>query len=153
MKFLLAGAIDESNPESLGPRELEEIRRVGAVELLGFRSDVQDLMGETHVVVLPSYYGEGLPKVLIEASAAGRAIITTDMPGCREAIDPEVSGVLVAARSVSELTDAMIRLAVDRGEVERMGAAARNRAVQLFRIQDVTATHLKIYEDLGRACA
>ena len=98
VRFLLAGVIDNGNPRSLSQQQVEELRVSGVVELLGERSDMASVLKGSHVVVLPSYYGEGLPKILIEAAASGRAIVTTDWPGCRDAILPNKTGLLVPTR-------------------------------------------------------
>jgi len=80
-KFMLLGEPDVGNPESVGESEVRAWRDEGKVDCLGFCSNMSELFSLAHIVVLPSYYGEGLPKVLIEAAACGRAVVTTDMPG------------------------------------------------------------------------
>lgn len=147
--YWLVGEPDPLNPEGLSLRELEELRASTNVEVLGHRNDVPDLMRSASVVVLPSYYGEGLPKVLIEAAAAGRAVITTDSPGCRDAIEDRVTGMLVPAQNVEALAGAMRALATDRELVNEFGRNGRKRAEAIFRIQDVIAHHLEIYDRLA----
>ena len=88
------GKPDLDNPHSLHPDELAQWTDEGAVELWGHRTDMPQVIASAHIVVLPSYYGEGLPKVLIEAAACGRAVVTTDHPGCRDAIEADVTGLL-----------------------------------------------------------
>lgn len=147
--FQLVGEVDSSNPASLTPEEFEEIASSGYVEVLGFRRDVPDLIRDSHVVVLPSYYAEGLPKVLIEAAALARAVVTTDMPGCKAAVDEGRTGILVPPQSVDDLVDALRLLADDRDLVQKMGQAGRQRAEAIFRVQDVVQTHLRIYDELS----
>lgn len=149
-EFWLVGAPDPLNPEGLSMQEVEELKRSPYLEVLGHRSDVPDLMRSAAVVVLPSYYGEGLPKVLIEAAAAGRAVITTDSPGCRDAIEDRVTGLLVPERDIEGLAQAMKTLATNREMLEAFGHNGRQRAEAMFRIQDVVAKHLQIYDGLVR---
>lgn len=149
-EFWLVGAPDPLNPEGLSVEEVEALERCSVVKVLGHRNDVPDLMRSAAAVVLPSYYGEGFPKVLIEAAAAGRAVITTDTPGCRDAIENGVTGLLVAERDVPELAAAMRTLVEDRSMLENFGRSGRRRAEKLFRIEDVTDRHLQVYEELSR---
>lgn len=143
--FRLAGDID-SNPASISTAELDRWRTEGAVEVLGFRSDVAALFADCDVVVLPSYR-EGLPRVLIEAAACGRAVVTTDVPGCRDAIEPAVTGVLVPARDAVALAEAIGLLIRDRTLCRRMGAEGRALAERAFTIEAVIASHLRVYRE------
>jgi glycosyltransferase involved in cell wall biosynthesis len=147
-QFWLAGDRDEGNPASVNKSALEVWRKNENVKLLGHREDIPHLFSQASIVVLPSYYREGLPKVLIEAAACGRAVVTTDMPGCRDAIDPEVSGLLVPPRDVNTLADAIQRLLLDPKLCEQMGKSARQLAEQKFSIEKVVSTHMSIYNEL-----
>lgn len=151
VRFWLVGAPDVANPASITQEELRLWENEGSVEVLGSRKDVAALMQRCHIVVLPSYYGEGLPKVLIEASACGRAIITTDMPGCRDAIEPGVTGLLVRPQDSESLADAIQCLIDDPQRCIDMGAAGRQRAEQLFNVNDVAKKHIEIYDRLLNA--
>ena len=146
-RFLLAGDPDPGNPSSVNNADLEKWRAEGNVEILGFREDVATIFAMSHIVVLPSY-GEGIPKVLIEAAACGRAVVTTDIPGGREAIEPGKSGLLVPPRDADALADA-IQLLIENQDLRRqMGRAGRELAKQKFRIEEVVAQHLSIYDAL-----
>jgi glycosyltransferase involved in cell wall biosynthesis len=100
-----------------------------------------------HIVALPSYR-EGLPKVLIEAAACGRAVVTTDVPGCRDAIEPGVTGMLVPAHDAYALSQAIAALLSDPKRCHAMGRAGRALAEQAFDIKQVVAQHLRIYAGL-----
>lgn len=150
-QFWLVGDPDPANPASIPAPELDAWGKQGAVELLGHRSDIPALMAQAHIVVLPSYR-EGLPRVLIEAAASGRAVVTTDVPGCRDAIEKDVTGVLVPSKDVASLADAMRRLIEDRPLCQTMGHAGRKRAENVFDVNVVVRTHLEIYSALGE-CA
>jgi glycosyltransferase involved in cell wall biosynthesis len=106
-----------------------------------------EVLGAAHVVVLPSYR-EGLPKVLLEAAACGRAVVTTDVPGCRDAIDRGVTGVLVPVRNAAALADAIKGLINDPARYRSMGDAGRVLAESAFDVRQVVVAHLRIYQEL-----
>ena len=147
-RFCLVGSIDPANPASLADAELTQWASEGVLELWGQRSDMPRVLAAAQVVVLPSYYGEGLPKVLIEAAACGRAVVTTDHPGCRDAIDPGVTGLLVPVRNAEALADALKGLINDPARCQAMGNAGRALAERMFDVQQVVAAHLRIYQEL-----
>lgn len=148
-KFWLSGAIDSSNPASISSDELQTWVDNGDIEFLGSCSNIPELMAQTSIVVLPSYR-EGLPKVLIEAAACGRPVITTDVPGCRDAIEPLVTGILVPAKDVLMLAMAIKKLVENHALCESMGLAGRRRAQQMFDVNKVVRTHLDIYNAIGK---
>lgn len=143
-RLVLVGDVDSGNPKSVGSDELERWVNEGVVEYWGF-SDVPSTMPRVNIVALPSYR-EGLPKSLIEAAACGRPVVTTDVPGCRDAIDPGITGMLVPARDAAALAEA-IGLLVDSPELQlQMGQAGRELAERAFRIEDVVRTHITLYQ-------
>lgn len=147
-RLCLVGSIDPDNPTSLSEADLESVRAEGVVELWGQRSDMVHVFEQAYVVALPSYYGEGLPKVLIEAAACGRAIVTTDMPGCRDAVLPGQTGLLVPARDPVALADALQLLISNPLLCAEMGRAGRVLAQQEFDLAHVVARHLGLYQEL-----
>jgi glycosyltransferase involved in cell wall biosynthesis len=151
LRFRLAGDVDQGNPLTVTSAELEAWRGEGHVEVIGRASDIPGLFATSHIVVLPSYYGEGLPRVLLEAAACGRAVVTTDHPGCRDAVEPGVTGLLVPPRDVQALSNAIEALARDAARRQAMGAAARRRAEREFGVDLVVAEHLRAYADLATA--
>lgn len=146
-RFVLVGDTDADNPASLARAELERWQAEGVVELWGQRDDMPAVLAQATVVVLPSYR-EGLPKVLIEAAAAGRPVVTTDVPGCRDAITPGVTGLLVPPKNAAALAEAIHTLLRDRDRCARMGAAGRVLAEQAFDVNRVVAQHLAVYRGL-----
>ena len=106
------------------------------------------LYAASHIAVLPSYR-EGLPKSLIEAAACGRAVVTTDVPGCRDAIEPDETGLLVPVRDPRALADAIARLAEDAALRQSMGAAGRALAEREFNIERVARIHVELYDTLS----
>ena len=147
-KFWLVGDPDPGNPATITNTEMKSWQQEGSVELLGRRSDIPDIFAQSHIVVLPSYR-EGLPKVLVEAAACGRAVVTTDVPGCRDAIEPGITGVLVPPRNAVALADAIERLLNDPDQMKKMGEAGRQLAEREFAIEKIVAEHLRIYRELG----
>jgi len=147
--FQLLGDVDPGNPASLTQDQLRDWAQEGIVEWLGQRSDVADLMANAHVVVLPSYR-EGLPKTLLEAAASGRAMIASDISGCREVVRSEVTGLLVPIRTHEELASAMIRLGNNDELRQRFGRAAREKAEAVFSAEDVVRDTFLLYDQLQR---
>ena len=142
------GDLDPDNPASVTADELATWAQQGDVQVLGHRSDMAALMVQAHMVVLPSYR-EGLPKVLIEAAACGRAVITTDVPGCRDAIAADKTGLLVPAKDVDALSNAIRYLLDNPATCAAMGAAGRKMAEQIYDVSTVVQTHLNIYQTLA----
>ena len=145
--FQLVGEPDPGNPESFTMDQVKSWQNDGVVEYLGYRKDIAHIFSQAHIIVLPSYR-EGLPRVLIEAAACGRAVVTTDVPGCRDAIEPYVSGLLVSARDTESLAQAVEKLILDEALRQQMGKAGRNLAEREFGIEKVVANHLSIYQEL-----
>lgn len=147
VRMRLAGGIDPGNPASVTQADVDAWHREGCIEALGERRDIADLYAAAHIAVLPSYR-EGLPRSLIEAAACGRAVVTTDVPGCRDAIEPGETGLLVPPRDAQALADAIARLAGDADLRQRLGRAGRRLAENEFDIEDVCRRHLDIYRAL-----
>ena len=146
-RFVLAGLADAANPTIVSQAQLDVWEADGVVENWGYRADMPQVLASACVVVLPSYR-EGLPKVLIEAAACGRAVVTTDVPGCRDAIEPGVTGVLVPVRDSAALAQAIEHLLVNDAQREGMGLAGRRLAEQEFDVNAVAAKHVAIYQKL-----
>jgi glycosyltransferase involved in cell wall biosynthesis len=144
--FILAGEPDPGNPASIPPEIAEAWRQAGPVRWIGHVEDMPGLLADADVVVLPSYR-EGLSKALIEAAACGKAIITTDVPGCRDVVEHEVSGLLVPARQAAPLAAAIARLDDDRDLIRTYGEAARARAETVFAEPIVIAQTLAVYRE------
>lgn len=148
VQFRLLGIPDPENPMSVLETEIAAWRKEDIVDCAGFCADISKAYSEANIVALPSYYGEGLPKTLIEASACGRAIITTDMPGCRDAIIPGVTGVLIPPRNALALADAVETMLNNHELRLKMGSAGRSFAEREFDINHVVTVHISIYENL-----
>ncbi|WP_100637676.1 glycosyltransferase family 4 protein [Marinomonas sp. ef1] len=146
-RFCLIGDPDPGNNNTVTQEQLDQWQAAGLVECLGYRTDIADLFSQSNIVSLPSFYGEGLPKVLIEAAACGRAVVTTDHPGCRDAIEPD-TGILVPVRDAESLANAFQNLIDNPNKRKNMGSAARLLAEREFSIEKVIELHMDIYKDL-----
>lgn len=145
--FVLVGAVDPSNPTSFTNIDIDAWVKEGLVDYWGQKNDMHDIISQARIVVLPSYR-EGLPKVLIEAAACGRAVVTTDVPGCRDAIEADITGLLVPVRNAPALAAAIEYLLNDPIRCGAMGLAGREFAEKNFDIKSVVSAHLKIYEEI-----
>lgn len=147
VRMLLAGPTDPDNPAAIKEATLRQWQDEGVVQWLGPVSDVAALWGQAHIAVLPSYR-EGLPKALLEAAACGRPMVATDVPGCREIVRPEQTGLLVPPREPIALSQAIARLAGDRKLRRRLGARARTVAETEFADEVVVRDTLALYREL-----
>jgi glycosyltransferase involved in cell wall biosynthesis len=144
-RFEIAGGIDFCNPRALSEQDMHALTAGGAVEWLGKVHDMPNLLARANLVVCPSWYREGVPKVLLEAASAGRAIVTTDHPGCREAVTDGLNGLLVPVRDASATAAAIETLLKDPERRKKMGAAGRVRAEKDFNVGRVIKETIKLY--------
>jgi glycosyltransferase involved in cell wall biosynthesis len=147
-RFALVGGTDPSNPSAIPEAQLQAWNETGPVEWWGFRSDMPNVLARSHIVCLPTTYGEGVPKVLIEAAASGRPVVTTDAPGCREIIVDRENGFLVGPRDPAAVAAALRRLIEDPGLRSRMGARGREIAREGFSVETVTRRTVDVYRTL-----
>lgn len=147
IEFILAGDRDAGNPAAVPDETLRSWVQEGVVTWLGHVEDMPALFRSVHVVVLPSYR-EGLPKGLIEAAACGLALVTTDVPGCREVVTDGVNGLLVPARDGSAVAKAIARLQDDPALRRKLGAAAREKALTEYDERIVIARTLNVYREV-----
>lgn len=148
LHFLLAGEPDPGNPDAVPEARLRAWHAEGAVQWLGRRDDMPALMAASHVVCLPSQYGEGVPKCLIEGAAAGRPLVATDVAGCREVCRHGETGLLVPPGDAAALAAAFLALAGDPGLRRRLGARARAVAEAEFDLASVNRRTFDLYESL-----
>jgi len=146
-RFLLAGETDAQNPARIASAQIDAWKRDGAVEFLGQVDDIPALLAQSTIVCLPSHR-EGLPKSLIEAAAAGRPIVTTDVPGCRAVVRHGDNGLLVAVRDAKALADALATLLADPELCKAMGARGRERAEREFATDIVINHTLAVYREV-----
>jgi glycosyltransferase involved in cell wall biosynthesis len=140
--FSIVGPFD-SNPGAISPDAVRRWEKDGIITYLGTSRDVRPRLRDCNLVVLPSYYREGLPKSLLEALAIGRAIVTCDTPGCRETVIDGVNGFLVPPRDPLALAAAIARFGEDRRLLTSMGLAGRHLAEEQFNVCDVNAIMMR----------
>jgi len=150
-RFALAGEPDPENPAAIPYEQLEVWHECGEIEWWGLQDprNMPQVLANSHIVCLPSYR-EGIPRILIEAAASGRPIVTTDAPGCREVVRPGVNGIIVPSRDTASLASALRFLIQNREARTAMGANNREIAVQEFSQELVVAQFMSVYRDLLR---
>lgn len=145
VRFLLAGAPDPGNPESIADADIAAWKAQGSVEFLGQRSDVVELNQSASIVVLASTQGEGIPRALLEGAACGVPMVATDVPGCRDLVLDGETGLLVPPADAGALTAALLRLLSDEVARVHMGSAARARTEQIFSDREIIAQTCAVY--------
>lgn len=146
-EFVLAGDCDLENPTGIGEEKLKLLIDGSYIRWIGYQKNMQTVYNQSSVVVLPSYR-EGLPKSLIEACATGRAIITTDVPGCRECVEENYNGLLVAAKNSKELAEACAYFIIHKNAINEFGANSRKKAEAEFGVERVVEKTLEIYTQM-----
>ena len=138
IRCLLVGPYD-TNPSAIQPEELNSYLADGTVEYFGEQSDVRPFFADASVFILPSYR-EGTPKTVLEAMASGRAIITTNAPGCRETVTDGVNGFLVPVKDIKSIVEAVEQLYANPALLKRMAESGRKMVEELFDVKKVNQT-------------
>jgi glycosyltransferase involved in cell wall biosynthesis len=147
-RFVLIGDSDSENPTSISGRQLKKWNDSGVIEWWGYRSNMAKLLSQARVVCLPTYYGEGVPKVLIEAMACGRPIVTTDMPGCRDLVKSGRNGILVKPKDSVELAASLMTLILNKSVCQKMGIEGRKTVEKEFSLEHVIEETMAVYKEL-----
>jgi glycosyltransferase involved in cell wall biosynthesis len=143
--FQLVGDCDPGNPTSFSENEVRSWETAGSIKWLGYRTDVPELLAASNIVCLPSYR-EGLPKTLIEACAAQRAIVATDVTGCREVVSHGSNGLLTPVRNPQKLAEAISHLLGDQVQRTTFAKNGRVRAETEFASSIVIEQTLAVYK-------
>ena len=143
VRFSLIGRPEPSNPTGLDEADVERLKREFPVNVIPETNDVPAFLASCHVFVLPTYYREGLPRTILEALAVGRAVITTNSPGCRDAVTNGDNGFLVEARNAESLARAMEKLVAEPEMVRQMSERSRNLAETVYDVRKVNALLMK----------
>ena len=147
-RLLLAGDCDPENPGSLAPEQLREFASAYGIVWLGHVTDIGEVWRQAHFAVQPSRGGEGLPKSLLEAAACGRAMVATDVPGCREIAIEGETGIIVPVDDADALAEAMVRMVEDADMRERFGKAARRLVETDFSAEVIGRQTVSVYDRL-----
>lgn len=145
--FWLCGGLSK-NPNAITEEELRARCDGHYIQWLGFRTDVKELLQQAHIVVFPSYYREGVPKSLIEATAIGRPIITTNSIGCKDTVEDGYNGFLVPIKDSKAVADKLEILLNDEALRKEMGRNSRKIAERDFSLANVIQKHLQIYQEV-----
>ena len=148
IEFLLAGRPDSGNPDAVPLATVKAWHAEGVLKWLDHVDDMAGLLNQVDIFVLPSGYGEGVPKSLLEAAACEKALITTDTPGCREVVINGETGLLIPVGDPNAVALAIRRLVDDVALAKRLGRAARNRARSEFDAIVVSQATLSVYDEL-----
>jgi glycosyltransferase involved in cell wall biosynthesis len=144
-RFVLVGTPDSFNPGSIPESQLQAWNEEGVIEWRGFQGDMPRVLQEAHIVCLPTYYREGVPRILMEGAACGRALVATNTPGCRDIVRNGINGLLVPTHDVEAL-GAALELLIRDGELRsRMGAAGRKLVEQEFALPHVLDQFWTLY--------
>ncbi len=149
-QFVLAGTTDPNNPRSVPKDWLEALPDQMGIKWIGHSDNMIELIKDASIVALPSRYGEGVPKILIEAAAMGRAIVTTNWPGCRDVVTHDYNGLLAEPGDTKTLADHIDKLISNPLLCEQYGKNGRAIAERTFSIEYVVDNTLKIYDELSR---
>lgn len=148
VEFQLAGEIEAGHADGIPEEEVQRGARDAGVRFLGYMKDVPGLFASARMLVFPSYYREGLPRIVIEAGACGVPAVAADVPGSRDAIEHGVTGLLVPPRDHGSLVDAICALLEDDDRCQAMGRAARAKALAEFDLRLITDRQLDVYRSL-----
>ena len=150
VRILLVGQVDRHNPSVIPEDELRRWTAEGVIEWMGFRADIAALWRSAHIAVLASHR-EGLPKSLLEAAASGRPLVATDVPGNRELVIDNETGLLVSDQNPEALADAIARLAADPQLRARLGRNARDFVARELSDREVTTATVALYRRVAGA--
>jgi glycosyltransferase involved in cell wall biosynthesis len=143
--FYLVGDIDYNNPSVVNRNLISLNHKKKIIRYFKYKKNIYQFIKKSTIIVLPSYR-EGFPKILIEAAACGRPIITTNVPGCKDAIINNKTGILVPSKNYKALANAILKLSQDKNKIEKFSLEARKYAVANFSIKDIVSKHFSIYK-------
>lgn len=146
-QFLICGPLSR-NKDGVSRKYIENMADGHYIKWLGNRDDIPHLLEQSSIMAFPSYYREGVPRSLLEASAAGRPIVTTDSVGCRDTVIDGRNGFLIPPRNPGALADRLDQLLSDDSLCRKMGRESRRIAERDYDLRQVCQSHLKIYEKL-----
>lgn len=147
VQFWLCGGLS-SNPYAISQKKLEKCCDGRYIQWLGYRTDIKNLLQQSNIVAFPSYYREGIPRSLIEATASGRPIVTTLSVGCKDTVEEGYNGFLVPIKESKTLALRIKQLIEDKTLRQTLGRNSRIKAEQEFSLDKVIEKHLEIYKNL-----
>jgi len=148
VRFVLVGTPDIQNPDAISKVRLKKWNEDGVIEWWGYQSDMASVFHQSTIVCLPTSYGEGLPKSLLEAASCGRPIVTYDVPGCREIVKDGYNGYLVKPKSVTGLVKAISQLLNDTELCVKMGSNGRKLVEEHFTQEKIAEETIAVWEEV-----
>ncbi len=148
VRVALAGEPDPGNPATVSRQTLENWHSEGVIEWWGWQPDMPKIYNQSHIVALPTMYGEGVPTTLLEGAACGRPLVASDIPGCRQVVQDGYNGFLVPPNDPIALAQALKRLISDPALRGRMGNASRQLVLEKFTHAQVNAATLSVYRHI-----
>jgi glycosyltransferase involved in cell wall biosynthesis len=146
LKFYVAGEIDNGNPNAISSEALNSYASPN-IEYLGFIDDMPALLSQKSIFVYPSYYGEGVPKVMLEAATSGMPILTTDHPGCRDAVTDGFA-LLCKPNDYNSLEQQFKVMLLDIERLKEMSNNAMSFASANFSVENIIVKHLEVYSEI-----
>lgn len=147
-RFAIASLPEPRNPDAVPPDTIARWIETGTIEWWGTRDDMAEVLRSVHVACLPTRYGEGVPKFLVEAAASARPVVATDVPGCREAVRSGETGTLVPPNDDAALVAALRRLIEDGALRRRFGERGRRLVEEEMSLERVNRDTLAVYDEL-----
>ena len=148
LRFVIAGEPDKDNPNSVSSEQLKLWHEQGDIEWLGYVDNMNELFSSVKIIVLPTFYGEGIPKVLIEAASCCIPIVATDVPGCREIVNDGINGFLVPVGSPELISEKILQLVQEPVKCIEMGNKGRELVAKYFSIDQVNKETLAVYSSM-----
>ncbi|MBW7984567.1 glycosyltransferase family 4 protein [Enterobacillus tribolii] len=147
----VAGIIDSNDPDKIDASVISSWNDEGKIQWLGTRKDVENLIRDSNLVILPTRYSEGVPRIILEACSMGRACIVSNVPGCKSVIQDEVNGLVLKKGTAAELADYIEKLAVNETLRRNYGLISSNIIKQRFAKDIVIEKTICVYESLLRS--
>jgi glycosyltransferase involved in cell wall biosynthesis len=145
-RFVLVGEPDPGNPEPIPEDVLRGWEDEEVVEWWGWQSDMASIYSQAHMVVLPTFYGEGVPTVLIEAAASGKPLVASDIPGCQAVVQNEVNGYLISPGQSEKFASAIEKLIASPELRRRMGENSRKLFLENFTLAQINQATFQVYQ-------
>lgn len=143
----VAGITDTDSSDTIPLSQIERWHIDGKINYLGQVKDMPELISSCHVIALPTKYGEGLPRILLEANACGRPVVTTDIAGCNDFVEDGINGFLVNPGNIKELSEAIEKL-LDPIKRETMGLAGREKVKKSYSREHVIEQYQVVYKKI-----
>lgn len=148
-ELIMIGDVDKGNPASVTKETIDKWKKKDYIKILGFQKDVRPFLAESDCLILPSYYREGVPRVVLEAMSMAKPVIVTDAPGCRETVINGINGFLIKPKDVESLKEAMKKMMnLPPESRKKMGEAGRNFALKKFDVKIIVDEYIKLIEEI-----